>query len=69
MLAVVGAENSWRVFSAMSSNTGVKVLLNWWSFETEGGVFLSLALAFLINVSRLSTWFSESSKPAIHHPA
>ena len=41
MLAVVGAENSWRVISAMTSNSSVKLRLNWLSFDSKPETFLS----------------------------
>ena len=70
MLAVVGAENSWRILLAMASNFGVKLRLIWLSFNFIAGTFLSLALV-LINASASSTqsmssgvaqeWFECSS--------
>jgi hypothetical protein len=51
MLAVVGAENSWRVLSAMASNSGVKLCLIWLSSDSKAENFLSLALVLLSNAS------------------
>ena len=44
MLAVVGAENSRRVLSAIASNLGVKLHLIWLSSNSKAETFLSLAL-------------------------
>ena len=55
MLAVVRAENSWRVLSAMASKSDVKLYLIWLSFASEAETFLSLALVLLINVFGSST--------------
>ena len=49
MLAVVGAENSQKVLSAMASNSSVKLHLICLSSDSEAGTFLSLALVLLIN--------------------
>jgi hypothetical protein len=51
MLAVVGAENSRRVLSAMASNSSVKLRLVWLSSESKAETFLSLSLVYLINAS------------------
>ena len=51
MLAVVRAENSRRVLSAMASNTSVKFCLIYWSSDSKAETFLSLALVLLINAS------------------
>ena len=55
ILAVVGAENSWRVLLAMASNSSVKLRLIWLSFDSKAETFLSLALVLLINASGSST--------------
>jgi hypothetical protein len=44
ILAVVVAENSQRVLSAMASKSGVKLLLIWLTSDEVVGTFLSLAL-------------------------
>ena len=44
ILAIVGAENSRRVLSAMASKTGVKIYLVWLSSDSKAETFLSLAL-------------------------
>jgi hypothetical protein len=49
MLAVVGAENSRRVLSAMALNSGVKLRLVRLSSDSKAKTFLSLALVLLIN--------------------
>ena len=41
MLAVVGAENSWRVLLAMALNSGVKLRLIWLSSDSKAETFLS----------------------------
>ena len=69
MLAIVGAENSWRVLLAMASNAGVKLHLIWLSFYFKAETFLSLALVLLINASGSSTYFVGRSKPVIHYLA
>ena len=51
MLVVVGAENSWRVFLAMASNSGVKLRLIYLSSDSKARTFLCLALVLLINAS------------------
>ena len=55
MLAIVGAENLWRVLLAMASNSGVKLRLIWLSSDSKAETFLSLALVLLINASRSLT--------------
>jgi hypothetical protein len=55
MLAVVGAENSRRVLSAIASNSGIKLRLIRLSFDSKADTLLSLALVLLINASRSST--------------
>ena len=55
ILVVVGAENSWRVLSAMASNSGVMLHLIWLSSDSKAETFLSLALVLLSNASGLST--------------
>ena len=55
MLAVVGAENSRRVLSAMALNSGVKLRLIWLSSDNKAETFLSLAFVLLSNASRSST--------------
>jgi hypothetical protein len=55
MLAVVEVENSWRVLSAIASNSGVKLHLIWLSSDSKAETFLSLALVFLSNAFELST--------------
>ena len=47
MLAVVRAENSWRVLSAIASNLGVKLRLIWLSSDSKAETFLSLALVLM----------------------
>jgi hypothetical protein len=59
MLAVVGAENSWRVLSAITSKTGVKLCLIWLSSDSKAKTFLSLALILLINALDLQCSLSE----------
>jgi hypothetical protein len=49
MLAIVRAENSQRVLSAMASKIGVKLHLVWLSSKYKAKTFLSLALLLLIN--------------------
>jgi hypothetical protein len=51
MLAVVGAENSRSVLSAMASNSYVKLRLVRLSSKVDARTFLSLALVLLINSS------------------
>ena len=55
ILAVVGAENSRRVFLARASNSGVKLHLIWLSFDSKAETFLSLALVLFSNASGLLT--------------
>ena len=55
ILAIVGAENSWRVLSAMASNSGVKLHLIRLFFNSKAETFLSLALVLLINALGSST--------------
>ena len=53
-VAVVGAENSWRVLIAIALNSGVKLRLIWLSSDFKARTFLSLALVLLISGSRSS---------------
>ena len=46
MLAIVGAEKSWRDMLAMASNSGVKLRLIWLSSDSKARTFLSLAHFF-----------------------
>ena len=46
MLAVVGAENSWRVLLAMASNTSVELLLCWSFSDKVDGDFFFCELGF-----------------------
>jgi hypothetical protein len=50
MLAIVGAENSRGILSAMASKTGVKLHLVWLSFDSKAKNFLSLSLVLLNNL-------------------
>ena len=68
MLAVVGAENSWRVLSVIASKTSVKLHLVQLSSDSKAETLLNLALVLLINASGSSTQFVGRSKPVIHYP-
>jgi hypothetical protein len=68
MLAVVGAENSWRVLLAMASNSGVNLCLIWLSSDYKADTLLSLALVLLSNAFGSSMKFVGRLKPVIHYP-
>ena len=49
------SRESWRVLSAMASNSGIKLRLILLSSDSEARTFLSLALVLLINTLGSST--------------